>query len=337
LHAAATAVAYYLHAPREPLFDLGFELLPQPSPLTDVLCSALHYAILVFTTGFLLAFLLRRALYLYPSSPSPRVTLTAVLARVAASSVLVQALRIVSFLATTLPGPNDTCRPQSPLYAPPQTLNEVLASVAAHSPLSWPGVAGSGPLTGCGDSVFAAQAVVYVQCALIVSRFWHLYRRPQYSLLPAADAAAPTGDAGAGDDDGDDGCDDDGGASDDDMEFGSGGVDGSGTRSSRAPGGSDDDAAADGSAPDTAAGARRRRDLSLQASGFGGGAARGERTSCSSSPLAGAVPMLMWAAAAAASALLVVRRMHYTLDVVLAWTTTPLVWVVFDEYVHFAS
>lgn len=363
LHSLATRAAHYLHVPREPLYDLGFELLPTPSLLLDQVCAVLHAALIAGTALFMLSFLLRRPLFLFPTAPSPRVTTVGLLSRVAAASVLVQTLRIASFLSTTLPGPNDTCRPQSPLYAPPATLMEAAAAALSPWPAAWPGLAGSTPLTGCGDSVFSAQAVVYVLCALLVTRFWRVY--PHGSAASGAASGAGAGvwyegtrsggthDDNNSDSDGDmthhhdndgnnngDITDDiNGDFEEDDDDNDEEAVPATGTATGTGAGavynaydgydgGHSDGALATGAKTSGSRRnpARRRVPRVLPMGGARGSCSRG---------LGRAVPALAWAAAAAASMLLVVRRMHYSLDVVLAWTTTPLVWVIFDEHVPY--
>jgi hypothetical protein len=61
------------------------------------------------------------------------------LARVLAVCALAQGLRIVTFLVTSLPGPNYHCRPDSKEYDPPRGLYDIFAR--------------QDPFTHCGDLV----------------------------------------------------------------------------------------------------------------------------------------------------------------------------------------
>mmetsp|Transcript_8588 Transcript_8588/g.13476 ORF Transcript_8588/g.13476 Transcript_8588/m.13476 type:complete len:195 (+) Transcript_8588:222-806(+) len=91
--------------------------------------------------------------------------------RFAATLVLAQTLRIGCFLATTLPGPNYHCRPNSQEYSPPKTLWDIFGRQDA--------------FFGCGDLVFSSHTIFVVLCALV----WHKYcpfkwvRRIVWSLV----------------------------------------------------------------------------------------------------------------------------------------------------------
>lgn len=147
LHNVATNVAYYLHIPREPLDDVGFYAFPPISRNLQIFSDVLFCAMLLATVFFIFSpFLVMRGVYA-----------TQMLARFVGVCVLAQSLRVITFLVTTLPGPNYHCRPDSPEYNPPKRLIEIFVR--------------QNGFRGCGDLVFSSHAMFVVLCALTVQRY----------------------------------------------------------------------------------------------------------------------------------------------------------------------
>jgi len=147
-HNVASNVAYFLHIPREPLFDVGFAIFPSLSYKAQIGSDVL-FCLLLFSTicfGF--------SPFMFPSR---RVYATQMLARFVAVCVLAQCLRVITFFVTTLPAPNYHCRPDSPVYNPPKTVWDVfLRQDGFH---------------GCGDLVFSSHSMFAVLCALTVQKY----------------------------------------------------------------------------------------------------------------------------------------------------------------------
>lgn len=147
LHNVASNVAYYLHIPREPLYDVGFWVFPSLSRNVQIFSDVLFCLLLLATVLFVFSpFVYMRGVYA-----------TQMLARFVGVCVLAQSLRVITFLVTTLPGPNYHCRPDSPEYNPPKNLLDIfLRQNGFH---------------GCGDLVFSSHAMFVILCALIVQRY----------------------------------------------------------------------------------------------------------------------------------------------------------------------
>lgn len=71
--------------------------------------------------------------------------------------VISQSLRIVSFLSTSLPGPNYHCRPDSLTYDPPKGIYDIFLRQDA--------------FLGCGDLVFSSHTTFVLLCALTVQKY----------------------------------------------------------------------------------------------------------------------------------------------------------------------
>jgi len=70
---------------------------------------------------------------------------------------LAQCLRVITFLSTSLPGPNYHCRPGSKEYHPPTTLGEMLSR--------------SDPFHGCGDLVFSSHTIFVLLFVLLYRKY----------------------------------------------------------------------------------------------------------------------------------------------------------------------
>lgn len=159
VHSVATNVAYYMHIQREPLADLGFALLPQLTPAQQPISEVVFFTLFLSTIAFALFYpwldLSRQHL-----SASKRLYTTLIAARFLAVAALAQALRIVSFLVTSLPGPNYHCRPNSKHYDPPTGLYDIFTS--------------QDPFTHCGDLVFSSHTIFAVLCVLTWNKYANL-------------------------------------------------------------------------------------------------------------------------------------------------------------------
>lgn len=150
VHSVSTNVVYMLHVQRQPLYDLGFELLPPLSRDWQIVSELVFFAFVTCVIGFALKPLLwerrGKARYVMP-----------LVARYLAVLMLCQALRILSFMATVLPGPNYHCRPGSLEYNPPTNADEVFNRTDAFK--------------GCGDLMFSSHTIFVVTCALTYQKY----------------------------------------------------------------------------------------------------------------------------------------------------------------------
>jgi len=157
VHSVATNVAYYMHVPREPLADLGFSLIPALSRRDQVVSEILFFILVGCTIIFAVS-----PFFVPHDARVPlakRRFTTVMIARFLGVCVLAQTLRIITFLVTTLPGPNYHCRPDAPDYNPPRDLYDIFTR---HD-----------PFTHCGDLVFSSHTIFVTLCALT----WHQYGR----------------------------------------------------------------------------------------------------------------------------------------------------------------
>lgn len=150
VHSTATNVVYMLHVQRQPLYDLGFEVLPPLSRDWQIISELVFFAFIAGILVFALTPLVRER-------KGPARYIMTLVARYIAVLMLCQALRIMSFMATVLPGPNYHCRPGSLEYAPPQTAADVFARTDAFK--------------GCGDLVFSSHTIFVMTCALTYQRY----------------------------------------------------------------------------------------------------------------------------------------------------------------------
>jgi len=157
IHCVSMNAAYYMHIPREPLWDFGFEFMPFVPPETPLY---LANAILSLTALFIVSPFLR--------AQSKPVFTVIIIARFSMVLILAQALRVVTFIVTTLPGPSEQCRPDSPTYNPPRDLFEVFFGVSKFSLFG----------VGCGDLVFSSSMIIALLCALTI----HHYADPESTV-----------------------------------------------------------------------------------------------------------------------------------------------------------
>ncbi|KAH8938231.1 hypothetical protein BDL97_16G070900 [Sphagnum fallax] len=141
IHGVGARLAYYLHRPGPLLHDLGFELLPELG-LENAYISETVFAS-VFVSFFLWTF---HPFVFY----SKRFYTVVLWSRVLVVLVISQMLRVVSFMATQLPGPNYHCREGQPTATlpPPRSIQEVLLLNFPH-----------GVLYGCGDLIFSSHMI----------------------------------------------------------------------------------------------------------------------------------------------------------------------------------
>jgi hypothetical protein len=152
LHGVAARIAHYLHQPGPVLHDIGFDLLPELGP-EKAWISEMVFTF-IFTTFVLWTF--------HPFVFQNKRFYTVYLwYRVLAMLVIAQALRVVSFLVTQLPGPNYHCREGSSAATlpPPEHITDVLL-------LNFP----YGVIYGCGDLIFSSHMTFAIT-------FVHAYAR----------------------------------------------------------------------------------------------------------------------------------------------------------------
>ncbi|EFJ33249.1 hypothetical protein SELMODRAFT_167618 [Selaginella moellendorffii] len=141
VHGIAAKVAHYLHQPGRILPDIGFRFLPELGRERAYISETLFT--FVFVTFFLWTF--------HPFVfHNKRFYTVLVWYRVLATLVVAQCLRIMSFLSTSLPGPNYHCHEGSPsaTLAPPKSISEVVF-------LNFP----YGVIFGCGDLIFSSHMI----------------------------------------------------------------------------------------------------------------------------------------------------------------------------------
>ncbi|XP_020572219.1 phosphatidylinositol:ceramide inositolphosphotransferase-like [Phalaenopsis equestris] len=139
IHGVAAHGIHYLHRPRPILPDLGFSLLPELGPnkayVSETFFSVIFFSFVLWT--------------FYPFIYHSKRFYTVLLwRRVLAILVTCQALRIITFYSTHLPGPNYHCREGSK-YAtltPERLLDLFLINVR-------------GVLYGCGDLIFSSHMI----------------------------------------------------------------------------------------------------------------------------------------------------------------------------------
>lgn len=152
IHKVCTNIAYILHTPRETLYDVGFAMLPALSPRVQIVSEIVFFIFIGCTIA-----LFASPFFTYPAKGKSPTTYTVVMVtRWGSVLASAQFLRCLSFLSTSLPGPNYHCRPGSPHYQPP-TATEVFTRLDA--------------FFGCGDLVFSSHTIFVCCCALV----WHKY------------------------------------------------------------------------------------------------------------------------------------------------------------------
>jgi len=159
VHSVATNVAYYMHVPREPLNDIGFAMLPAFTPQQQVISEIIFFLMFGSTILFVVVYpwfdLSRRHL-----GAAKRLYSTMMLARFLAVCALAQALRIVTFLVTSLPGPNYHCRPDSKNYNPPRGMWDIFTT--------------QDPFTHCGDLIFSSHTIFVILCVATWTKYANL-------------------------------------------------------------------------------------------------------------------------------------------------------------------
>jgi len=148
VHKIATNIAYYLHQPRETLYDLGFAVLPALTPQQQIVSEYLFFCFM----GFIVMFCVSP--FVMKSSTKYTVVM---ITRVLSVLVLAQTLRIITFLSTSLPGPNYHCRPGSPEYAPPTSIQEMFLRLDAFK--------------GCGDLCFSSHTIFVLTFTLCYHKY----------------------------------------------------------------------------------------------------------------------------------------------------------------------
>ncbi|KAK4432324.1 Phosphatidylinositol:ceramide inositolphosphotransferase 1 [Sesamum alatum] len=153
LHGLAARGVHYLHRPGPTLQDFGFYLLPELGPDRAYISES------VFTVIFLSFFLWTFHPFILKSK---KIYTVLIWCRVLAFLVACQILRIITFYATQLPGPNYHCREGSKLarLPHPDSILEVLL-------INFP----RGVLYGCGDLIFSSHMIF----SLVFVRTYHKY------------------------------------------------------------------------------------------------------------------------------------------------------------------
>ncbi|KAJ3676696.1 hypothetical protein LUZ60_004108 [Juncus effusus] len=141
IHGLAARGVHYLHRPGPILQDLGFMFLPELGKERGYISETL------FTCIFLSFVLWTFSPFIYKIK---RFYTVLIWRRVLAFLVMSQSLRIITFYATQLPGPNYHCREGSPLARLPAPDNalEILL-------LNFP----RGMIYGCGDLIFSSHMI----------------------------------------------------------------------------------------------------------------------------------------------------------------------------------
>ncbi|KAH0457673.1 hypothetical protein IEQ34_012988 [Dendrobium chrysotoxum] len=140
VHGVAAHGIHYLHRPGPILHDLGFSLLPEIGPdkayVSEIFFSVIFFSFILWT--------------FYPFIYHSKRFYTVLLwRRVLAILVTCQALRIITFYSTHLPGPNYHCRKGSKYatLAPPERILDLFL-INVH-----------GVFYGCGDLIFSSHMI----------------------------------------------------------------------------------------------------------------------------------------------------------------------------------
>lgn len=162
IHKVCTNIAYYLHTPREPLWDLGFVVVPPLSQATQIVSEYMFFFLFTSTILFALSPFVKKLNNNSSSSNSRAGGRFGVLmiGRFMTVLMMAQMLRCVCFLLTSLPGPNYHCRPGSPDYNPPTTIKDMLLRTDA--------------FFGCGDLVFSSHTIFVTLCGLTWQKYCNI-------------------------------------------------------------------------------------------------------------------------------------------------------------------
>ncbi|XP_020525180.1 phosphatidylinositol:ceramide inositolphosphotransferase 1 isoform X2 [Amborella trichopoda] len=153
LHGLAARGVHYLHQPGPTLQDVGFIFLPELGQNKAYISETL------FTFIFLSFFLWSFYPFVFHSKRFYTVLLWC---RVLAFLVVCQILRIITFMATQLPGPNYHCREGSKLarLPRPDSVMEVLL-------INFP----RGVIYGCGDLIFSSHMIFTLVFVLTYQKY----------------------------------------------------------------------------------------------------------------------------------------------------------------------
>lgn len=170
VHTISTRISYYLHVPREPLYDLGFEYLFTASPVIRLLSEVCSKVLGIWTLVILL-----RPLFRSKQSPTP-FTMSEMMVQAVSVLLCVEMLRILTFASTTLPGPSSVCRPGSPSYSPPTSasLSQLVFPLDLFPTSTWLATQPT-----CGDNVFSWHIALLLLCTMIIQQFGFLRRNPK--------------------------------------------------------------------------------------------------------------------------------------------------------------
>ena len=141
IHGLAARGVHYIHRPGPTLQDLGFFLLPELGQERAYISEYL------FTVIFLSFILWTFHPFIFKTK---KIYTVLIWCRALSFLVASQALRIVTFYSTQLPGPNYHCREGSPLarLPHPKSVGEVLL-------INFP----RGVIYGCGDLIFSSHMI----------------------------------------------------------------------------------------------------------------------------------------------------------------------------------
>jgi hypothetical protein len=174
LHKVGTNVAYYLHRPGPALYDTGFELVPKLAPEYRFLSEIVFLCLFVSGLGVCVSPLFIKQT---PHPGTKRLYAVICLLRFFTVASVAQTLRVISFLATLLPGPAPHCQPGSKEYMPPEGI-EIFTRLDA--------------LKGCGDLIFSSHTIFVTICVLSVQKYvtspepWaRVFRGSMWALLAA--------------------------------------------------------------------------------------------------------------------------------------------------------
>jgi len=149
----ATNLVYYLHEPGEPLRELGYELLPALEESDKQLVSEIVFYILM---AIIVCFALS-PFFSKPQREEEQRYVVVMAVRYARVLILVQLVRVVSFLLTFLPSSSFHCRVEADAYDPPESAAEIF--------LRFDGV------TGCGDVMISSHTIFVTLGGLLVSHY----------------------------------------------------------------------------------------------------------------------------------------------------------------------
>lgn len=153
-HNIATNIAYHVHTPQYPLWDLGFQIFPENESI-EIYTEIIFIFCAISTVFFIVL----------PSfmHNSKQITSTLIVVRMCKVSGFSIILRTISFLSTSLPSPSHHCRPGSTDYAAPSDAEEIAGRMD--------------PVSGCGDLIFSGHTSNTLIMTLTVSYY-------AYYLLP---------------------------------------------------------------------------------------------------------------------------------------------------------